>query len=313
MAVFNERRYIREDVDSILRQTWSDLELLVVDDGSTDGGLDELATIDDPRLVVHRQENRGKAEALNWILDAAKGDYIALQDGDDTSYPQRLEAQVAALERNPALGAVFCRHDLIIDGRRCFPCYRGVDTDECAERIERGRLPALDPTIMFRREMTADIRFDPQLLIGHGEDHLIAIGERFPLEVVDGCWYSYRVHDGNMSRRSGSENHRYAVMVADRAAARRGRPAWSVEAPLLATTASVDSYAIDSTVEMVALGRRRTALVGALRHLRTGFTRRSPWLCLAYALSPGAVLQRVRPDFRSMIDAGTRFQAYRQP
>ncbi len=313
MAVFNERNYIREAVDSILRQTLVDLELLVVDDGSTDGCIDELASIDDPRLIVHRQSNQGKATALNWVLDNARGDYIAIQDGDDTSYPQRLALQAAALDADGKLGAVFCRHDLIIENQRCYPRFRGADPEECDRRIQRGALPGIDPTIMFRREATAAIRFDPELTIGHGEDHLIAIGEKFGLLVIDGCHYSYRVHAENMSRQSRGDNARYAQMVADRASARRGRTAWRPDPSTDRTSSVVASYVVDSSVELVAVGRRREAVAGSLRFLRRNMRSASAWLALAYASSPGSILRRLRPDFGVMVDDRARYMAHERP
>ena len=308
MPVFNEREHLRNAVDSILDQSVTDFEILIVDDGSTDGCLDTIADIDDDRIVVHRQENQGKAVALNYMLDHARGEYICLQDADDMSHPERLEAQVGALDSHPAVAAAFCRHELIVDGRHTAPRVRGADEDECAAMIRRRANPGMDPTIMFRREMTAHLRFDPELRIGHGEDHLLRMGEEFPMVVVDGCHYAYRIHDGNMSKGKGSEILDYHREVRGRAAKRMGQHhRFGSEIDRLARpepTAGVTGHVTASVVELVALGRRREAVGTALRHLKGIWRYANSWLPLVYSLLPGAVLARRRADYS--IVAGNR-------
>ncbi|MDG2113214.1 MAG: glycosyltransferase family A protein [Actinomycetota bacterium] len=301
MAAYNERQYLRGAVESILAQSFADFELLIVDDGSTDDCLATIGDLDDPRIVVHRQPNQGKAVALNHVLDHARGEFICLQDADDLAGPERLATQVAALDAHPEAAASFCRHELIVDGRHVAPRYRGADVDECARLIARGVNPGMDPTIMFHRERTAHIRFDPELRIGHGEDHLLRIGEEFPVLVVDGCHYSYRIHSGNMSKGKGDDILRYHHIVRGRAAERRGdetnfgpgdkrmlRPE-----PM----AGVTGYVTASNVELVALGRRGEALRVGVRHLKGIWRYPNSWLPLAYALLPSFVLERKRPDF----------------
>src|SRR5437870_2340820 len=107
MAVHNEERYVARAVDSVLSQTMRDFELLVVDDGSTDGTSAELARFSDPRVSVIRNEAReGAGTARNVGLRRATGKYIAILDADDAAMPHRLESQVAFLERRPDVGVV---------------------------------------------------------------------------------------------------------------------------------------------------------------------------------------------------------------
>ena len=102
IPVHNRARYICVAVNSILAQTFEDFELLVVDDGSTDETPEVLAAYDDPRVrVVRNDTNRGIPYTRNRGLELARGEYIALLDSDDHSYPQRLARQVAWLDAHP--------------------------------------------------------------------------------------------------------------------------------------------------------------------------------------------------------------------
>jgi glycosyltransferase involved in cell wall biosynthesis/GT2 family glycosyltransferase len=107
VSAHDAARYLRLALASVLRQTLSDLELIVVDDGSADGTGEILDAIDDPRLVVLRNDERiGLAASLNRALDAASGRYVARHDADDVALPHRLERQVAHLRANPRFAIV---------------------------------------------------------------------------------------------------------------------------------------------------------------------------------------------------------------
>lgn len=99
MSVYNGERYLREAVDSILNQTFRDFEFLIVNDGSTDGTEKILRCYRDFRIkIVNNERNIGLTKSLNKGLKLAKGEYIARQDADDISLPQRLEKQVKFLD-----------------------------------------------------------------------------------------------------------------------------------------------------------------------------------------------------------------------
>src|SRR5688572_9943650 len=101
MPVFNAGNYLSSAVESILAQTWTRLELLVIDDGSTDGCMDAIADLADPRLRIIHQKNRGKPGAMNRALDEMRGEFYAIQDADDLSHPTRIEKQVRCMQENP--------------------------------------------------------------------------------------------------------------------------------------------------------------------------------------------------------------------
>jgi glycosyltransferase involved in cell wall biosynthesis len=110
MPVHNGESYLREAVESILCQTFRDFELLIINDGSSDGSLEILGDYDDARIrVVDNGKNLGISASLNRGIELARGDYIARMDCDDVSLPERLERQAAYLDGNPGCTVVGVR------------------------------------------------------------------------------------------------------------------------------------------------------------------------------------------------------------
>lgn len=101
LPVYNCERYLADAIDSILSQTFSDFEFIIIDDGSTDRSFEVMAGFRDQRIRIIQQENRGLAATLNRGIGLATGKYIARQDQDDLSYPERLGQQVDFMEAHP--------------------------------------------------------------------------------------------------------------------------------------------------------------------------------------------------------------------
>ncbi len=107
MSVYNGERYLNEAVDSILSQTFTDFEFLIIDDASTDRTPEILRSYNDPRIrVVTNEENLGLTKSLNKGLALAKGEYIARMDADDVSYPYRLQVQHEFMTQHPGAGII---------------------------------------------------------------------------------------------------------------------------------------------------------------------------------------------------------------
>lgn len=106
MTLYNKGPFVEEAMRSVLDGTFQDLELLVIDDASTDDGPATVERMTDPRIRLLRAErNGGRAAAANRGYGAARGRYIAVLDADDTAHPERLEKQVAFMEAHPEVGA----------------------------------------------------------------------------------------------------------------------------------------------------------------------------------------------------------------
>lgn len=107
IPTFNRASFIGDAIRSVLSQTYSDIELIVIDDGSSDNTPDVVSTFSDPRLRYIRQANMGRSNARNHALSLAKGRYIAFLDSDDLFLPDKLERQVAYLQSHPGTGMVY--------------------------------------------------------------------------------------------------------------------------------------------------------------------------------------------------------------
>lgn len=105
---YNHAPYIGAAIRSVQAQTFQDFEIVVTDDGSTDGTAEIAAALEEPRLRLKRlPENKGAATATNDAIRRSRGEYLALLNSDDAFEPQKLERQVACLDANPEVGAVF--------------------------------------------------------------------------------------------------------------------------------------------------------------------------------------------------------------
>jgi glycosyltransferase involved in cell wall biosynthesis len=223
MCVYNAGEYLRPSLSSIIGQTYRNLEILVIDDGSTDGCIGSIEDLlADSRIRVVHQANATKPVALNRALDQVRGEFYAIQDADDISYPRRIENQVHALLNRPQLAAVFCGNELILNGRSVAPVFASKCEDDCKREIEMFRMPALDPTGMFRMSLVGDIRYDASLQVAETFDYILRVGERYPMMVLGECLYGYRILPNSLSRRDPILREQFVVDATRRACNRRG-------------------------------------------------------------------------------------------
>jgi glycosyltransferase involved in cell wall biosynthesis len=303
IPAYNAGAYLRPSLESILRQSHRSLEIWVVDDGSTDGSVDSLADLRDPRLHVLRQSNLGKSATLNKLLDGIRGEYYALQDADDLSHPDRIARQVDCLERHRDTAACFTGYDLIIGERRVAPRFRAKDDRQCAADIEALGMPGHDPTAMYRVSMAGNFRYDASLIFNEGHDLILRVGERFPMRVVGECLYSYRIHLESLTKRDPTLRLQCVEEVLRRACERRELdPAVVLAhlrppgAPLRARDRDNElaAHFIESAIDQRESGDLRGALAAAAMCWR--FNPRDPhyYKALLYALFPPAATRRLR-------------------
>lgn len=201
LAVHDGERFLGEAIDSVLRQDYRDLELIVIDDGSTDG-TGALAKAREG-LIYFRQEQGGIAAARNRGIGLARGGLIAFMSHDDLWEPQKLRVQVECLDGDPGLGLVVTRMSLFLEPG----CTRPAGSrSEWFEREQDGWVPE---TMLARREAFERVGlFDPSYAVGEDTDWFARARDAgVRSAVVPGALVRKRVHDRNASAEAGPKSH----------------------------------------------------------------------------------------------------------
>ncbi len=236
MPAFNTAAYIAESVNSVLDQDYPGIELIVVDDGSTDGTVEILRGYGD-RLTLLTQQNQGAAVARNTGIAAAQGDFIAFIDSDDVWLPGKLTAQVLYMQQHPEIGLVhtdFLAWKPDANGQFAPPHTLAdppVPVTEVPEIVPEGSgwvynqllMESLPHTItvMMRRELVEQVGpFDPQLKRGQDYDYWIRASRLTEYRQLDRVTALYRLHGRGCMTRYPEVN--YEVEVVQRALGRWG-------------------------------------------------------------------------------------------
>lgn len=205
MAVHNGEPYVREAVRSVLDQTFTDFELVVVDDASTDTTVATVEAFDDARIRLLRSEqNVGQVPSLNRGLREARGEYVARLDADDACRPDRLRRQVEVLDNEPRVCLVGTWMDAVDERGRRLGELRELLTDyvDFVYHTLIMRVYVSHPAAMYRR--------DPVLALG-GYDETTGPSEdkdlwrklaleRYEARIVPEALVLYRLHDRQLSR-----------------------------------------------------------------------------------------------------------------
>jgi glycosyltransferase involved in cell wall biosynthesis len=219
IGTFNHARLLGEAIDSALAQTLSGVDVIVVDDGSTDDTPAVLARYAG-RIRVVRQPNRGLAAARNAGLAAARGTYVAFLDADDVMAPAKLAEQVAVLERAPTIGWTYC--DVLIETVATGATVRASERFGYAARALEGRLfpelihgnfiPAIAP-LLRRTAVDAAGGFDERLTALEDWDLWLRLALIAEARYTPAVLVSYRIQPGGMSEdRARMDRNRFRVL-----------------------------------------------------------------------------------------------------
>lgn len=224
MPVHDGARYLRASIESILGQTLHDLELLVLDDGSTDGSAELAASFGDPRIRIDRSPRReGAARARNRGIALARGAYVAILDSDDLAREDRLARQLAFLESHPDCALVGSAWRIVDEaGRDTGRTKRPPGT---ADRIRARFLFGgclLNSTTLLRAEVLDELRFREDYEVRDDVDLWIRIAERHPIACLPDCLVRYRDRPDGISKRWFASNRREHEALVSRQLAQMG-------------------------------------------------------------------------------------------
>lgn len=201
LPVFNAQTHASEAIKSILRQTYSNFELIIIEDASTDKTRKVVREYTDTRVrFLANTDHLGVTKSLNRGLEATKGEYIARMDADDIALPTRLETQVKFLENHPEIGVVGTGVELIdAKGKRIG--IKGFDqTHAQLKNTLLRRNPLIHPTVMFRRILIEDYGGYDEVLDGAEDyDLWLRLAKHTYIVNLPDLLLKYRIHQESVS------------------------------------------------------------------------------------------------------------------
>ena len=229
MAVRDGAPWVAEAVRSVLAQTLADLELIVVDDGSTDATPHVLAEMRDPRLLVERHAPEGLARALNRALAAARAPLVARLNADDVALPERLARQAAFLAARPEVGVLgSAAREVNGDGREVRVVRPPVD-DAALRRALIRRNPMVHSTVTMRRALLERVGgYDPGFAVAQDYDLWIRLAGVTRLANLPDPLVVRRLVPGRVSIARDAARLRAEARARWRAVRAGAYPAWCV-------------------------------------------------------------------------------------
>ncbi len=194
MAVYNAGHYLKESIDSILGQTFTDFELIIVDDASTDNSREIILSYSDPRIVfIQNAKNLRLVKSLHVALKHARGEYIARQDADDISESARLAQQVKFLNQNPDVALVGANAVYIDKNSAPYKLWEVPEThEELIEKLKEGSC-FCHGSVMFRKSCIETVGFyREKMLSAEDYDYWLRISEKFRVANISEILYRYR-------------------------------------------------------------------------------------------------------------------------
>lgn len=204
MSVYNEEQYIEESLQSILRQTQQDFEVIIFDDCSTDNTIGIIENFHDERILLYQNtQNMGLTKNLNQGLKLAKGKFIARMDGDDISLPERFETQLQYFKDHPDVLLISCQTQTF--GAENLTWKLKDDPDRL--KIMMLVRPVLaHPGYMMRRELLKlGYQYDESFCSAQDYDLAARVTRKYPIGIASPVLLKYRAHKAQVSVKSGSQ------------------------------------------------------------------------------------------------------------
>ena len=214
MSVYNGQDFIAKAIDSILCQTFTDFEFLIINDGSTDLTDSIVKSYQDPRIYYLKKNNTGLTSSLNYGIKLSKGKFIARMDSDDFSYPKRLELQVQVIRQNPKIGLVASRARLFDNGHESItPFY----TEEQIMQMIKFQNPIVHSSVMISKELFKSVGLYNEIYqTTQDYDAWIRLSEISKLIILDQILVGRIISVGSISRK------RYILQAKNSFRIRRG-------------------------------------------------------------------------------------------
>lgn len=228
MSVYNDAKYLRESVESILKQTFKNFEFVIVDDCSNSTVASILSKYSDKRIKIIRNTlNLGLTRSLNIAIKVARGRYIARMDADDISYPTRLQEQVHFLENNPEFVLCGASADLIDENNNIYGTRMCPTTDDIIRSNLVKSNQFIHPLVMFKKDAWERVGgYDESFTLSQDYDFFLKLSRIGKVANVHQTLLKYRVGTGNISYKKMRHSLYFALRSRFRALFIYGYPKW---------------------------------------------------------------------------------------
>jgi glycosyltransferase involved in cell wall biosynthesis len=294
MPVYNAERYVAEAVESILKQTFTDFEFLIINDGSTDRSRQILQRYaeQDSRIRLICRENRGLVATLNEMIDLARAPLLARMDADDVSYPERFAKQLEFIKKNQDVVCVGGMFELIDEKGRFLTRLHPPERDpEIQQLMLKGHTAICHPCAMMRTSIVRRVGgYDLTVPCAEDLDLWLRLGESGRLANMPDYLLKYRLNSDSVSERKGEEQRRDILNASQRAWQRRGitecfgaTEHWRPDP----TPSSQHAFMLKYGWWAFNSGQRRTAIIYGLKAIRILPVKIAGWkLLLASLVQP---------------------------
>lgn len=195
MPTYNAAEYIERSLESILRQSFEDYELIIIDDGSTDGTIELIEKQEDDRIhLIQREDENGITSALNRGIDETRGQYVARHDADDWSSPDRFDKQITYLESHPDVALLGTGAYLVDEDGQQISRRRVLENPRVENLIEHNEF--VHGSVMMRQDALADLGgYDERFVTAEDYDLWLRLADAYSVANIDEPLYQLRQHD----------------------------------------------------------------------------------------------------------------------
>lgn len=215
LPVYNASKYLREAISSILDQTYTNFELIAIDDGSTDDCKKIIESFQDPRIKYYYHPNQGVAKTLNRGIQLASGEFIWRHDADDISLPDKLEKEIGFLSTHPEFSLCACQIAFMTESGKVAWKYRQPNSATLGGReymdISRGDFnpycPITHGTVLVTTDVMRELGgYRPEFITGEDVDLWLRLIQKYKAAVLNQCLSLHRLSATSATRGHGWKN-----------------------------------------------------------------------------------------------------------
>ena len=201
MPVYNGMPFLSDAVESLLQQTYQDFQILIIDDGSTDGSWTYLESLVNPQIQIRRQENLGLPETLNRAVESVQSEFVAFLDQDDIALPTRLQEQIQFLVNHPDYDCVLCIVSKITADGKDFGYYKLKSLESIIDY--KPQLGCINRSAMCIRKQAFSAIGGYHASAYPVDDYelLLRLWENYKVAIINEPLVGYRVHSNSLTFR----------------------------------------------------------------------------------------------------------------